>query len=90
MSAPVAYTLATAIRDLRNVYWTIRASRQTNWQAVNKARNIKNAMRAMGVRRHEIIDASYCLRNNDCRRCNKNAGHVPCYEIEKRRALKSD
>lgn len=82
----IAYTLEQAERDLCNVYWLIRASRSTNWKHVNKARAIKEAMKAMGIRRHEIVDASYCLKNFDCSRCNKNAGGIPCYQIGRRRA----
>jgi hypothetical protein len=82
----IAYTLEQAEADLRNVYWLIRASRHTNWKHVNRARAIKEALKRMGIRRHEIIDASYCLRHFDCDRCKKNAGGIPCYEIGKRRA----
>jgi hypothetical protein len=81
----MAYTLEQAERDLRNVYFMIRACRVKNWKHNNKAKWIKEAMRRMGVKRHELIDASYCLRNFDCRRCNKNAGGTPCYEIGRRR-----
>lgn len=82
----LAYTLEEAEADLRNVYWQIRTSRNTNWKCVNKAKFIKDAMRRMGVRRHEIVDASYCLRNIDCKRCDKNNGGIPCYAIARRRA----
>jgi len=84
----IAYTLEQAEQDLRNVYWMIRASRHTNWKHVNKAKWIKTAMKAMGIRRHEIVDASYCLKNFDCKRCDKNAGGIPCHEIGKRRKEK--
>jgi hypothetical protein len=79
------YTLLDAERDLRNVYWHIRTSRGTSWKHVNQARAIKEIMRKMGVRRHEIIDATYCLRNINCNRCSKNKLGIACYEISKRR-----
>lgn len=85
MSGSTTYTLEEAERDLRNVYYLIRTSRRTNWAAVNKARGIKAVMKIMGVRRHELIDAMYCLKRIDCKRCNKNANGIPCYEISKRR-----
>lgn len=81
----IAYTLEQAECDLRNVYWLIRATRKRNWQHVNKARVIKAAMRLMGVKKWEIDDAMYCLKNFDCKRCNKNAQGIPCHEIGKRR-----
>lgn len=82
----IAYTLEQAETDLRNVYWLIRATRIRNWKHVNNARAIKAAMRMMGVKKREIDDAMYCLRNFDCQRCNKNAGiNLPCHEIGKRR-----
>lgn len=84
----IAYTLAQAQRDLANVYWMIRATRVKDraWKHINKARSIKDAMRMMGVKKWEIDDAMYCLKHFDCKRCNKNAAGIPCYEIERRRA----
>jgi len=81
----VAYTLEQAEQDLKSAYWRIRASRTTDWKWVNKARSIKDAMRLMGVKRHEINEAMYCLRVNDCKRCNWVTGGTPCWQISKRR-----
>jgi len=87
----IAYTLEQAEQDLRNVYWHIRASRTTNWKYVNKARSIKDAMRRMGVKRHEINNAMYCLKTHDCKRCNWNNGAgIPCWQISRRRKLTAE
>jgi hypothetical protein len=85
----LAYTLEQAEADLRQVYWMIRASRQTNWKYVNKARSIKDAMRRMGITEDEIRNASYCLKTQDCKRCNwnKGTGELPCWKISDRRKL---
>lgn len=82
----IAYTLETAERDLRNVYWHIRASRQTNWKYVNKARVIMAAMKLMGVKKWELTNAMHCLKNFDCTRCGKNNEGIPCHRIQERRA----
>lgn len=81
----LAYTLEEAERDLRNVYWMIRATRVRNWKHVNKARAITTAMKLMGVKRWELINAMYCLKNINCSRCDKNKYGLACYEIGKRR-----
>lgn len=86
----IAYTLEQAEQDLRNVYWRLRASRSTDWKHQNKARAIKEAMKRMGIKRHEINDAMYCLRTSDCKRCNWNAGGIPCWQISKRRVAAAD
>jgi len=83
----IAYTLEQAETDLRNVYWLIRTTRVRNWKHVNKARAIKEAMKLMGVTKHEMKNAMYCLKRFDCGRCEKNKSGVPCYEIAKRRVL---
>jgi hypothetical protein len=85
----IAYTLEQAESDLRNVYWMIRASRATNWKHVNRARSIKDALRRMGIKKHEISDACYCLKNFDCKRCNKNNGGIPCWSIAERRRIEA-
>lgn len=83
----VAYTLEQAETDLRQVYWLIRASRETNWAHQNKARWIKSAMRRMGISDTEIRNATYCLKTKDCKRCNWNSDSlgIPCWAISKRR-----
>lgn len=86
----LAYTLEQAEQDLRNVYWRIRASRTTSWKWVNKARSIKDAMRRMGVKRHEINNAMYCLKVHDCKRCNWAAGGIPCWQISERRKMDAE
>lgn len=87
----LAYTLEQAEADLRNTYWLIRASRETNWRAVNKVRVIRGALERMGVTRQEIKDAMHCLKTNNCKRCNWNASDgldagLPCWAISRRRA----
>jgi len=86
----IAYTLEKAEQDLRNAYWRIRASRTTDWKWVNKARAIKDAMRLMGVKRHEINNAMYCLRSTNCKRCNWAAGGIPCWQISARRQAEAE
>lgn len=84
----LAYTLEQAETDLRNTYWVIRASRSTNWRAVNKVRVIRAAMECMGVTKEEIKAAMHCLKTSNCKICNYTGGNsLPCWAISSRRAM---
>ncbi len=70
--------------EFRNLYWTIRASRCTNWQAVNKSRSLADILRRCGVPAHKVREGRYCLRQRVCNRCIDDADGLRCHAFAAR------
>lgn len=68
--------------EFRNEYWKIRASRQTNWKAVNRTRVLAEIFYLLGVPRWAVREARYCLRVRVCERCY--GAELRCYSISGR------
>lgn len=79
--------LKDAEDEFRNLYWRMRASRGTDWKALNRARVLAEVMAVCGVPKWAIKEARYCLRLRVCGRCVEQP--ISCHELS-RRAQRGD
>lgn len=76
------HLLSAVEGEFRNQYWIIRASRQTNWKAVNRTRVLAQVMYLFGIPRWAVKEARYCLRATVCKRCVNL--ELPCHALSAR------
>lgn len=80
----IASLLSDAENEFRNVYWKIRNSRSTNWDALNKTRLLAEILTRCGIPQEEVKRARYCLRQQVCNRCVGDPDGLKCHAFAAR------